>query len=112
MSNLRHYETIPDTSRTEAASITGTNSATANTLLTLTNDRRILAFYNSLNQPVVITYTPFGGAVKDGYLYLEASDQGVLDFETSGLRAKSGGVFKAYYTGSAPTTGTIRMHAF
>jgi hypothetical protein len=108
----KYYETLPDTSRTAFGSVTGTNAGTANTLLALTNDRRILVLVNSLNQDIVITYTPHGGAVKDGYLYLESNDNLVIDFETSGLRAKSGGVFKAYYSGSAPTSGSIRLHAF
>jgi hypothetical protein len=92
---------------------TGITATTAATAVALTNgtvlrDATVFLLLNSCNQTIKIT---LGTTSSNGvdFLQLESGDEVLLDLASDGFRLPSGIIVGAYNTGTAPTSGTVRV---
>ncbi len=84
----------------DAGSLTGSFA----TIMTTTAAAKIIAIFSSLDQPVTVSLD--GGTTSIVNLDGESV---VFDLGTSGMNLASGAVIQVKYSGSAPTTGSIRV---
>jgi hypothetical protein len=96
--------TTPQYGRLAAASVTGTTAGTANTIITLSGRRRIVACTNSLDTETILTYNAAN------WLFLPAGSSVVMDLSASGLTFADAKVVGVYYL-TVPTTGSIACTA-
>lgn len=100
-------DVLPQLMSIAAASVTGTNAGTANTIGTIERDSTTLVLMNSLNQTVVVMYND------EPLVQLESTDS-MLFLDLFKARStprywRGDGVFKVYATGSGPSTGSLRV---
>lgn len=94
---------IPETYiATAAASFTGKSCGSTNlTVMTLTQNRRMMRFRNQTDQPVVVVLNGVQA------LYLPSAQSIFFDFFTNGYFFPTGMTVALCYPGSVPTTSTF-----
>lgn len=93
------------TFQAEGAIAFGALTTTYATLFTAAGNTRILMLRNSMDQNVLLSWD----ASTTHYL-LEPGDALSFDFRANGTRVSTGGTLSAKYTGTAPTSGTVRAN--
>jgi hypothetical protein len=107
----------PQAARVAAASITGTTEETANTVLTLTDDRVQLFWVSDLDAEIVLivvySFKNASGTTTytDTLAYVPAASGGALDLRTNKLALYKGALIKAYRQSGAAASGAIRLGA-
>ena len=113
------YNAGPATSATPRVAVAATNLAytakgkitgssltgTYATLLNPTSDLRVLAFFNSCDNTILVS---LDGGTTDS-LELEAGESVTLDLAANGLKFDNAVNISAKHAGAAPTNGTIRV---
>ncbi len=99
------YSATPQFGLVAYTVVTHTTAATADTIITITGNRRIVVVTNSLDKEVYLTWA----GVKS--FYLPAATSMSLDFGTNSLQAAAGIVIGVYHLGVAPTVGNIAVSA-
>ena len=102
---MNHYKSVAQYGDVAFGTVTHTTAATADTIATLTADRRLLLFMNSLDKDCIIT---IDGVAKYA---LPAFYSFTLDLGSDALAMASGTVIGIYYRGVAPTVGNISVSA-
>jgi hypothetical protein len=106
----------PQAARVAAASITGTTEGTANTLMTLTDDRVVLTLQSDLDAEIVVivvyAFTTASGTTTytDTLAYLPAGGT-AFDLRANRLAFYKGAVVKAYRQSGAAASGAVRVSA-
>ena len=88
-----------------AASVTASTVGTANTVITLSRDRRLLKISNTLNQPVMLAYN------SADFFVLAANESCILDLSPAQLCMLDTKVLGIYHLGTQPTSGTLYVTA-
>lgn len=98
-------EFSPQAAQLAYGSISGTNAATANTLLTLSRYARLLIIKNDTDVTMGVTYNA------STIWYLTAGASLVIDGAISGLSFNGGRVIGVHRDGSAPNSGRVQVVA-
>lgn len=100
------YNVVPEQSELVYSSVTATTAGTANAILTLGRDRRIILISNNLNTETMITLNGVN------YLALPSNTSHSLDLGTNSMSFLKGSIVGVYHRGVAPTTsGRISVTA-
>lgn len=103
---FKAYPPAPQYARLAFGSVTGTNLATCNTLITLTSDHYMTLLINSLNADISIAYN----GVET--FRLESGESFSMDLKNHNLKLGSTKTLCIWANGAAPTSGSMRVTLF